>query len=269
MGQEDDMMINHAKIIIAALLLGVAIAAAGCTDQTAQTNPEQNQSTSENEETGSGSPAEEVPAPGSPAEGEEIHDDLEAFNGFSELLAKSVDINNLYYEFELRVEGVSREYYSAWESEDQLRIDSFDQKHSIFANLKDQTVSVLDRTSGILSPSAYDETFFNGMTSPVAHNEALEQDMFEHVHYEGSALMDGKPCDVYEVHSADLNVTYYLWKDNGLTVKMIAEITGFPKYEYYFRSLVPGGAAAVDLIPPQDAKVSKETAVLPTLKVGQ
>jgi len=262
---------KHTKILLVTLLLGLMILTAGCANQSAQSIPEDQQNTSENAVTGSESSeeAETEAAPGTPSESEEVHDDLEAFNDFSDMLAKSVGINNLYYEFELRVEGVSREYYSAWKSDEQVRIDSFDHKHSIFANLKDQSAFVLDRTSGILSPSAYDETFFTGMMSPVAFNEALEQDMFEHVHYEGSALMDGKPCDVYEVHTADLNVTYYLWKDNGLTVKMIAQITGFPKYEYYFRSLQPEGASAEDLTPPNDVTLSKETVMLPTLKVGQ
>ena len=262
---------KHTKILLVTLLLGLMISTAGCANQSAQSIPEDQQNTSENAVTGSESSEEAgtEAAPGTPSESEEVHDDLEAFNDFSDMLAKSVGINNLYYEFELRVEGVSREYYSAWKSDEQVRIDSFDHKHSIFANLKDQSAFVLDRTSGILSPSAYDETFFTGMMSPVAFNEALEQDMFEHVHYEGSALMDGKPCDVYEVHTADLNVTYYLWKDNGLTVKMIAQITGFPKYEYYFRSLQPEGASAEDLTPPNDVTLSKETVMLPTLKVGQ
>ncbi|MZQ96844.1 MAG: hypothetical protein GT601_04120 [Acidaminobacter sp.] len=262
---------KHTKILLVTLLLGLMISTAGCTNQTAQTNPEDQQNTSENAATGSESSeeAETEAAPGTQSESEEIHDDLEAFNDFSNTLAKSVGIKNLYYEYELRVEGVSREYYSAWKSDDQVRIDTFDHKHSIYANLKDQSAFVLDRTSGILSPSDYDETFFSGMMSPVAFNEALEQDMFEHVHYEGSALMDGKPCDVYEVHTADLNVTYYLWKDNGLTVKMIAQITGFPKYEYYFRSLQPEGASVEDLTPPNDVTSAKETVILPTLKVGQ
>jgi len=262
---------KHTKILFVALLLGLVISTAGCTNQSAQTKPEDQLNTSENAVTGSESSeaAQTEGAQETQSENEESHDDLEAFNDFSDTLAKSVDIKNLYYEYELRVEGVSREYYSAWKSEDQVRIDSFDHKHSIFANLKDESVFVLDRTSGVLSPSAYDEAFFSGMMSPVAFNEALEQDMFEHVHYEGSALMDGKPCDVYEVHTADLNVIYYLWKDNGLTVKMIAQITGFPKYEYYFRSLQPEGASKEDLTMPNDVTVSKETVMLPTLKVGQ
>ena len=262
-------MMKYTKILMVALLLGSMITTAGCTDQSSQTNPGESQSPSENVETGSETSVEAEAPPETPSEGEEIHDDLEAFNDFSDMLSKSMGIKNLYYEFELRVEGVSREYYAAWKSEDQARIDPFDQMSSIFVNHKNQTISVLDRTSGTLSPSAYDETFINGMMSPVAFNEALDQDMFEHVHYEGSALMDGKPCDVYEVHSADLNVTYYLWKDNGLTVKMIAQITGFPKYEYYFRSLQPEGASDLDLTPPSDVKLSKESVMLPTLKVGQ
>lgn len=262
-------MMKHSKFLLIALLIGLVITTAGCTNQSSQANAGDSQNPSENVETGSETPAEAEGVPATPEENEEIHDDLEAFNGFSDTLSKSMGIKNLYYEFELRVEGVSREYYAVWKSEDQVRIDPFDQKSSIFVNHKNQTISVLDRTSGMLSPSAYDETFVNGMMSPVAFNEALDQDMFEHVHYEGSALMDGKPCDVYEVHSADLNVTYYLWKDNGLTVKMIAQITGFPKYEYYFRSLQPEGASVQDLAPPSNVTLSKENVMLPTLKVGQ
>lgn len=264
-------MSKHTKLLLVTLLVLLLTVTAGCKDQTGQINPEQNQSGSQNTENISepSRDSESEATSETDSDSEEIHDDLEAFNAFSDMLSKSVDIKNLYYEFELRVEGVSREYYSAWMSENQIRIDPFDQKNSIYANLKDQTVFVLDHTLGILSPADYDETFFNGMMSPVAFDEALEQDMFEHVHFEGSALIDGKPCDVYEVHSADLNVTYYLWKDHGLTVKMVAQITGFPKYEYYFRSLQPDGASGEALTPPQDVKVSADFAVLPSLKVGQ
>lgn len=154
-------------------------------------------------------------------------------------------------------------------SEDKVRLDPFDQEHSIFVNKEDMTVQILDRATGILAPAGYNEAFINGMMSPAAYEESLEQDMFEHVHFEGSALVDGLPCDVFEVHSADLNVTYYLWKDNGLSAKVIAQITGFPKYEYYFRSLTPNGATQEALNPPADAEVARELVEWPSIKVGQ
>lgn len=257
-------MSKYSKQIGITLLIGLTLMVAGCSNQTSELPEAQVQSPTQGDQSEAASDA------ASESTGvEEVHDDLENFNAFSELFSKSAEINNLYYEFELRVEGVSREYYSAWVSEDKVRLDPFDQEHSIFVNKEDMTVQILDRATGILAPAEYNEAFINGMMSPAAYEESLEQDMFEHVHFEGSALVDGLPCDVFEVHSADLNVTYYLWKDNGLSAKVIAQITGFPKYEYYFRSLTPNGATQEALNPPADAEVARELVEWPSIKVGQ
>jgi hypothetical protein len=201
-------------------------------------------------------------------ETEEEHNDIEAFNSMKALLGKSLDAGPLYYEFELRVGGVSRAYYTVWTDSQKMRIDTFDQKSSVYVDHETQTVEVLNRDAETISSADYDQDYFLAMMSPIPFEAAIEEDMFEHVHFEGSALIDGKPCDVYEVHLADLGVTYYLWKDQGLAVKVIAQITGFPKYEYFYRSLETGGNYSEALKPPEDVDKSQTSVLLPSFEIG-
>ena len=250
-------MLKPSNVKGIALIFAMLLILAGCSKNDAGPSPQAEAPGSQSSQT--------QPEP----EEEEIHDDFENFIAFRDLLAKSIDVTNVYYEYELRVAGVSREYYSAWIDQDRIRLEPFEQRNSLYADLNEKSVKVHFYDTNVIAPAAFEENFFQSMMSPVAFREVLEQDMFEHVHFEGSALVDGKPCDVFEVHAADLNVTYYLWKENGLAVKMIAQITGFPAYEYYFRSLEPGGAEADALIPPADASPSSETVSLPSLKVGK
>jgi hypothetical protein len=70
------------------------------------------------------------------------------------------------------------------------------------------------------------------------------------------------------VHLEDLGVTYYLWKDQGLAVKVIAQITGFPKYEYFYRSLETGGNYSEALKPPEDVEKSQTLVLLPSFEIG-
>jgi hypothetical protein len=253
------------KSIVVVVALSVMFIFAACTKDNVNSQPKTPAITTA--ESGEGSETSETTGVEASAEAE--HDDENDFLALKSLTAKAIGIKNLYFEYELRVDGVSKEYYSKWTDGTMMRIDPHDQKHRIYVDLEKTMVQVYNLETNTVYPAVFEEAQFKSMFSPVAFEEVLEPDMFDHVHFTGSAIIDGKPCDVFEVNAVDFTVVYYLWKENGLTVKMTAQVSGLPSYEYYFRSLEIINDDKGILLPPANVEKKDETVEIPSTRVGK
>jgi hypothetical protein len=67
--------------------------------------------------------------------------------------------------------------------------------------------------------------------------------------------LDGKDCAVYEWDYAGGKYTYYIWKDEGIIIRMKMEMDGGSTYEYYFKDLKINENFEMELEIPDDVQI--------------
>ncbi len=144
--------------------------------------------------------------------------------------------------------------FNLWVDGDKVRFDLTDQGQSMYFDYEKQEAYIYIEADNTLLKTPI-ETLGNEWESPFLFAEELDADALSAMNYKGSEKLDGKDCQIFEYDNMGTKVTYYVWEEKGLILKMIMEVDGQPTYEYYFKNLQIDGNFDKELEFPEGAKI--------------
>lgn len=144
--------------------------------------------------------------------------------------------------------------FNLWVDGDKVRFDLTDQGQSMYFDYEKQEAYIYSAADNTLLKTPI-ETLGNEWESPFLFAEELDADALSSMNYKGSEKLDGKACQIFEYDNMGNKVTYYVWEEKGLILKIIMEIDGQPEYEYYFKNLELDGNFEKELELPEGAKI--------------
>lgn len=170
----------------------------------------------------------------------------------SDVFDRDVKSDRYAYEYVMSSNGQVVGGFKLWVDGDRVRYDMADLGQSMYFDYEKQEAyvySVADNTA-IKTPI---ETLGNEWESPFMFASELDDDALSTMKYVGTDTLDGNKCQLFEYDSMGTKVTYYVWEEKGIILKMIMEVEGQPSFEYYFKNFEIDGNFDEELELPKDA----------------
>ncbi|MDH8679446.1 hypothetical protein QE109_14905 [Fusibacter bizertensis] len=181
---------------------------------------------------------------------EENFDNVKAFD----MINRDRKIDNYYYEFVMTTGDERIGGFKLWIAGNKARYDAIDEGQSLYLDY-DKGEGFLYMPSENLLMKTPIETTSNEWESPFLFAGEIDDETLGSMKEKGTEIIDGKTCYIFVAEHLGMKVTYYVWEDEGLIVKMVVETEGQPSYSYYFKDLTIGGTFETELALPKDAKI--------------
>lgn len=163
-------------------------------------------------------------------------------------------IDNYYYEFVMTTGEEKVAGFKLWVAGNKARYDAIDEGQSLYLDY-DKGEGYLYMPSENLLMKTPIETTSNEWESPFLFAGEIDDGTLSSMKQTGTEIIDGKTCYVFEADGMGTKANYYVWKEEGLIVKMMIETDDQPSYGYYFKDLTIGGTFETELTLPEDAKI--------------
>lgn len=173
----------------------------------------------------------------------------------SDIFDRDTKVDRYAYELIMSSGGQVIGGFNLWVDGDRVRFDlAEDQGQSMYFDYKKKEAYIYVAAENTLMKMPI-ESLGNEWESPFLFAEELDDDALSAMTNKGSETVDGKKCQVFEYDNMGTKVTYYVWEEKGLILKMIVEVDGQPTYEYYFKNLQIDGNFDKELELPEGAKI--------------
>jgi len=172
----------------------------------------------------------------------------------SDIFNRESKVDRYAYELIMTSGGQVIGGFNLWVDGDRVRFDLADQGQSMYFDYAKKEAYIYVAAENTLMKTPI-ETLGNEWESPFLFAEELDDDALTAMKNKGSETLDGKKCQIFEYDNMGTKVTYYVWEEKGLILKMIMEVDGQPTYEYYFKNLQIDGNFDKELELPEGAKI--------------
>ena len=172
----------------------------------------------------------------------------------SDIFKRGSKADNYAYEYVMSSDGQFVASFKLWVDGNRVRFDATDQGQSMYMDYDKQEGYVYIASDNTLIKTPIG-SLGNEWDSPFTFANELDDSALLAMKNKGTETIDGKLCQLFEYDNMGAKVTYYVWKEKGLILKMIMEIDGQPTFEYYFKNLVIDGNFDKELELPKGAKI--------------
>jgi hypothetical protein len=173
----------------------------------------------------------------------------------SDIFDRDSKIDRYAYELIMSSGGQVIGGFNLWVDGDRVRFDlAAEQGQSMYFDYAKKEAYIYVASENTLMKMPI-ESLGNEWESPFLFAEELDDRALSAMKNKGSEIVDGKKCQVFVYDSAGTEVTYFVWEEKGLILKMIVEVEGQPTYEYYFKNLQIDGNFDKELELPEGAKI--------------
>ena len=167
-------------------------------------------------------------------------------------------IDNYYYEYVMSSGGQRMASFKLWVNGNRIRFDAEAEGQTIFLNYDTGEGYVYMPAGNVLMKMPLDQ-LGSEWESPFLFAGEIDQMTMDSLKYTGKEMIDGKECYIYEGESGATKMTYYIWKEEGLIVKMIYETNDQSSFEYYFKDLTLGQTYDSELKLPENVDIIDAT----------
>lgn len=188
-------------------------------------------------------------------EAESTEETTEAEGFFAgDVIDRDRALDNYYYEYVMTSDGQKIGGFKLWASGQKIRFDATEEGQRLYMDYETGKGFMYIESENTLIATPL-ETMGNEWESPLIFAGQIDDATLDGMNWIKTETIDGKSCHVFEVSNSGMKVTYYVWEDEGLIIKMIMETDGQPTYEYYFKDLEIDGNFEKDLELPEGATV--------------
>ncbi len=171
-----------------------------------------------------------------------------------DVLDRDRALDNYYYEYVMSSDGQKIGGFKLWASGQKIRFDATDEGQRLYLDYETGKGFMYIESENTLIATPLD-TMSNEWESPLIFAGQIDDATLDGMNWIKKETVDGKSCHVFEVSNGGIKVTYYVWEEEGLIIKMIMETDGQPTYEYYFKDLEIDGDFEKELELPEGATV--------------
>lgn len=183
---------------------------------------------------------------------EEIEENEE--NAVQNILKPNKRVDNYYYEYVMSTNDQHMASFKIWVNGPRLRFDILEEGQRIYLNYELNEGYLYMPDGNVLMKMPL-ESLGDEWESPFIFADEIDQGTMDGLKFSGKELIDGKECYVYTDKNDEMEMTYFIWKEEGLIVKMQFESKDQPSYEYYFKDLSVGENYDEELKLPDDADI--------------
>lgn len=163
-------------------------------------------------------------------------------------------IDNYYYEYVMTQDDTRLGGFKLWVADKKIKFEAIEEGQIIFLDYEKAEGYLYMPEGNILMKVPLD-TVSTEWESPFLFAGEIEDGVLNSMKAKGSEEVDGKDCYVFEGTAGNVKSTYYVWKDEGLIIKMRIETEGQPTYEYLFKDLTIGGTFETEMALPEGAQI--------------
>lgn len=168
---------------------------------------------------------------------------------FEELLSYDRH-DNYYFDLIVSTVGAPDSSMKLWVIGESYK--SITQGITLFVNKETGKMGVYEpNTNQVIITPLLDDT---PLMTPFTYIDELDKDLFKFTHYKGTTQLDNKSVEVFEYEGAGTSVTYYLWRDYHLILKVDTKV-GDIISSFYFKDLAFDTVTMEDISYPAGAKV--------------
>lgn len=172
----------------------------------------------------------------------------------SDIFNRDAKFDNYAYEYVMSSGDQILGSFKLWVDGNRVRYDAMDQGQSMYMDYDKQEGYIYMSTDNTLIKTPLG-SLGNEWESPFTFANEIEDSALVDMKDKGTETLDGKLCQLFEYDNMGSKVTYYVWKEKGLIIKMMMEIEGQPSFEYYFKDLQIDGNFDKELELPKGAKI--------------
>lgn len=209
-------------------------------------------------------PVSTVPEVSDPVENEEIDPAMdptptptpepEEEASAADLISDNPTADSYYYEYVVSIDGTEQVGFKIWSYDNRIRFEGGMEGESFYLDYnkgEGYLYMPADKTM-IKMPM---ESIDNEWDSPFLMTADLDDSAVSGMKHIGDEVLDGKDCAVYEWSYAGGEYTYYIWKDEGIVIRLKVEMDGQSTYEYYFKDLIINEDFEMELEIPDDVQI--------------
>lgn len=163
-------------------------------------------------------------------------------------------IDNYYYEYVMTQDDMRLGGFKLWVADKKIKFEAIEEGQIIFLDY-DKGEGYLYMPDGNILMKVPLDTVSTEWESPFLFAGEIEEGVLNSMKTKGSEEVDGKDCYIFEGTAGNVKSTYYVWKEEGLIIKMRIETDGQPTYEYLFKDLTIGGTFEKEMALPEDAQI--------------
>ncbi|MCA0385696.1 MAG: hypothetical protein LCH34_08865 [Firmicutes bacterium] len=163
-------------------------------------------------------------------------------------------IDNYYYEYVMTQDDTRLGGFKLWVAEKKIKFEAIEEGQIIYLDY-DKGEGYLYMPEGNILMKVPLDTVSTEWESPFLFAGEIEDGVLNSMKTKGSEEVDGKDCYVFEGTAGNVKSTYYVWKEEGLIIKMRIETDGQPTYEYLFKDLTIGGTFEKEMTLPEGAQI--------------
>lgn len=169
---------------------------------------------------------------------------------FGDLITNPSFINNYYFELIMTNAGQSESSMKLWVIDNNMKAET--QGMITYYNQENGTMGVYTSATNQVVITPILEMM--PILTPFTFIEELDPNTFEAIMFKGEEMLDGKEVLVFENSMPGFEVTYYIWKDYQLIIKMDTK-TGDMTSGFYFKDLSLDTVTMEDINYPSGAEV--------------
>jgi hypothetical protein len=172
----------------------------------------------------------------------------------ADLITDNPTPDSYYYEYVVSIDGAEQVGFKIWSYDNRIRFEGGMDGETFYLdyNKKEGLLYMPAEKTMIKMPL---ESIDNEWDSPFLMTADLEDSAIAGMKYVGDENLDGKDCAVYEYESGEGKTTYYIWKDEGIVIRLKVQMAGGSTYEYYFKDLIINENFEMELEIPDDVQI--------------
>ncbi|MBE0450573.1 MAG: hypothetical protein IBX70_06985 [Clostridia bacterium] len=180
--------------------------------------------------------------------------ETEEENSAADLISDNPVADSYYYEYVVSINGAEQVGFKIWYYDNRIRFEGGMDGETFYLdyNKKQAFLYMPAEKTMIKMPL---DSMDSDWDSPFLMTADLEDSAISGMKYLGDENLDGKECAVYEYALGKDMTTYYIWKDEGIIIKLKARIEGGTTYEYYFKDLKINENFEMELEIPDDVQI--------------
>ena len=172
---------------------------------------------------------------------------------YGDIAAKAKDQQSYYYELIASSNGTVVGNYKIWSQNGRMKYQSMMDDSIIFIYSDEQAFFIYNKDENTVTKMPV-STMNDEFTSPFVMLKEFKESDYQQIDYKGQETIDSKDCSVFEFTGIGVKVRHYIWKDEGILIKVEVE-SQEGDMEYYFKDLEIGGDLTQEISLPTDAEV--------------
>lgn len=181
-------------------------------------------------------------------------EETEDENNAADLISDNLEVDSYYYEYVVSINGAEQVGFKIWSYDNRIRFEGGMEGEMFYLDYnKNEGYLYMPAEKTMLKMPL--ESIDNEWDSPFIMTADIDDSALSGMNYIGDENLDGKTCAVYEYESSEGKITYYIWKDEGIVIRMKMEMDGGSTYEYYFKDLKINENFEMELEIPDDVQI--------------